>query len=366
METMESPFLRILHILNDVREVGNGITNVVVDIACEQARVGHIVAVASAGGEYEELLERRRVKHYTLEQKREPVSLFRAAQHFQDIVREFRPDVVHCHMMTGMVIARFLRGWTNYRLVSHIHNVHQRSSVLMRLAERVIPVSDAVAEYMYQRGVPKWKMRVVQNLTLGSPRLPAIDACTPAQLEQPAIVTVAGMNHRKGIAELICSFEQVAKRFPTAHLYLVGDGPDRSAFETQAVSSSVANHIHFEGFQSNPKSYLLAAEVFVLASYRDSCPLVISEAREAGCAIVASNIDGIPEALDRGEAGVLVPPKDVKELANAIETLLANPSEHRRWKRAALQNLERLTVTKMAEEVTAVYYELLGNAQVKR
>jgi len=362
---MGSSSLRILHILNDVRELGNGIINAAVDIACGQAGVGHFVAVASAGGEYEELLKRFGVSHYTLDQKRRPVSLFRATRRFQDIVREFRPDIVHCHMMTGILLARFLRGSAKYRLVSHIHNVHQRSSVLMGLAERVFPVSDAVADYMSHRGVPKRKMQVVQNLTLGSPRLPSIDACAPAHLEQPAIITVAGMYQRKGIAELICAFERVAKRFPTAHLYLVGNGPDRQTFETQAAASPVANRIHFEGFQKNPQAYMLAAHIFVLASHRESFGIVLVEARQAGCAIVASNVDGIPEALDHGKAGVLVPPKDVTALAEAIETLLANPLEHDRWKRAARQNLERLTVASMVQEVTAVYHELIGNTQVK-
>jgi glycosyltransferase involved in cell wall biosynthesis len=170
------------------------------------------------------------------------------------------------------------------------------------------------------------------------------------------------MYKRKGIAELISAFEQVAKRFPEAHLYLVGDGPDRPAFETQAAGSSVSTHIHFEGFQRNPKPYLLAAEVFVLASHRDSCPLVISEAREVGCAIIASNVDGIPEQLDEGQSGILVPPGNVPAIANAIESLLASSTERDKWKRAALQNLERLTVTNMVEEVTTVYYELLGTS----
>jgi glycosyltransferase involved in cell wall biosynthesis len=167
------------------------------------------------------------------------------------------------------------------------------------------------------------------------------------------------MFKRKGIAELISAFEQVAKRFPEAHLYLVGDGADRVAFETQAAGSSVSTHIHFEGFQSNPKPYLLAAEVFVLASHRDSCPLVISEAREAGCAIIASNVDGIPEQLDEGKAGILVLPGDVMALADAIESLLASSTERDKWKWAARQNIERLTVANMVEEVTAVYRELL-------
>ncbi len=352
--------LRILHILNDVRELGNGIINTTMDIAWGQAQLGHIVAVASGGGEYEKLLENSGIKHYILNQKRKPISLFSAVFNLQKIIKEFRPDIVHCHMMTGMVLGKLLHGLGKFRLVSHIHNVHQGSSILMGLAERVIPVSEAVANYMSERGISKSKMQVVKNLTLGSPRLPSLDLSIPVNLAQPAIVTVAGMSQRKGIGELISAFELIADRFPQTHLYLVGDGPDRVTFERQAEASPFCDRIHFEGFQKNPQAYMQSAHIFVLASRRESFGIALLEARQTGCAIVASNIDGIPEALDDGKAGILVPPGDVKALAQAMENLLANPLEHEKWQRAARQNLEHFTVNNMVKEITAIYYQLLA------
>ena len=67
--------MRILHILNDVTNRGNGIVNVTVDIAIEQSRQGHTVAIASAGGEYEELLRAFHVEHIYLDQSRTPTNL---------------------------------------------------------------------------------------------------------------------------------------------------------------------------------------------------------------------------------------------------------------------------------------------------
>ncbi|HEY9852754.1 MAG TPA: glycosyltransferase [Leptolyngbyaceae cyanobacterium] len=360
IETIPNRPLRILHILNDVRELGNGIINTTMDIAWGQAQLGHIVAVASGGGEYEKLLENSGIKHFNLNQKRTPISLFSAVFNLQKIIKEFRPDIVHCHMMTGIVLGKLLHGLGNYRLVSHIHNVHQGSSILMGLAERVIPVSEAVANYMSKKGISKDKMQVVKNLTLGSPRLPSLDLSIPANLAQPAIVTVAGMSQRKGIAELISAFELIADRFPQTHLYLVGDGPDRVTFERQAEASPFCDRIHFEGFQKNPQAYMQSAHIFVLASRRESFGIALLEARQTGCAIVASNIDGIPEALDDGKAGILVPPGDVKALAQAMENLLANPLEHEKWQRAARQNLEHFTVNNMVKEITAIYYQLFA------
>jgi glycosyltransferase involved in cell wall biosynthesis len=354
--------MRILHILNHIQEIGNGIVNAAIDIACLQAKAGQEVAVASGGGEYETLLTDYGATHFELDQTRKPLNLIRAARRYQAIIREFQPDIVHVHMITGVLLAWLLRGSAKYRLVAHIQNVHQRSSVLMGLAERAIPVSDAVADYMAKRGIPRQKMRVVQNLTLGSPRLPSIDTYLSKPLEQPAIVTVAGMYKRKGISELIQAFERVANRFPAANLYLVGNGPDLPIFKAQTAASAFAQNIHFEGFQKNPQAYMLAAHVFVLASHRESYGIVLVEARQAGCAIVASQIDGIPEALDYGKAGILVPPGDVIALAGAIEKLLQDPAEHQKWKCAAQQNLERLAATNMEEGVMTVYHDLLKSA----
>src|SRR6202012_5011302 len=165
----------------------------------------------------------------------------------------------------------------------------------------------------------------------GSPRQPTISAIQAASLVRPSIVTVGGMNHRKGIAELISAFEIVGEKLPNAHLYVVGDGPERVLFETQAHKSRWRERVHFEGFQNVPQAYMLSADVFVLASRRESFGLVLIEARQAGCAIVATNVDGISEALDNGGAGILVPPQTPEALANAIGSLLASVDERNAW-----------------------------------
>jgi len=353
--------MRIVHILNHVREVGNGIVNVAVDLACLQAKAGHEVVVASAGGEYEALLKRYNVKHFELDQTRKLAKLPRACRRYRAIVREFQPDIVHAHMMTGVVLARVLRAWAGYALVSTVHNEFQRHAILMGLADRVIAVSEAVGRSMRQRGVAGSKIRVVLNGPLGSPRFRPISDHQPAALQGQAIVTVAGMYRRKGIAELIGAFEGVASRFPEAHLYLVGDGPDRSELEDLARRSFASSRIHFEGFQKEPQSYMLAATVFVLASHIESFGLVLAEAREAGCAIVASDVKGIPEALDGGRAGLLVPPKDVASLEAALVSLLSDPEEKTKWQSLASKNLEAYNVNRVARETEAIYRELLEN-----
>ncbi|QSV55260.1 MAG: glycosyltransferase family 4 protein [Dolichospermum sp. UKL201] len=350
--------MRIIHILNHVQEIGNGIVNVAVDLACLQSQSGDDVAVISAGGGYEKLLNQFGVKHYEINQSRQPITMMKAAIAYRKIVQEFQPDIVHAHMMTGVVLARALRWENRYILVATVHNEFQRSSVLMGLADRVIAVSKAVKNSMGQRGIPEHKLRVVCNGTLGSPRTRKISDYQPLSLQSPAIATVAGMYKRKGITELIAAFEEIAQDFPQVHLYLVGNGPDKQIFESQAQATAVSHRIHFEGFQPEPQRYLLACDIFVLASHRDPCPLVLSEAREAGLAIVATEVDGIPEALDNGKAGILVPAQDSHQLAKALIKLLSDANILQEWKQRSQENLEWLNVARVHQETLAVYEEL--------
>lgn len=350
--------LRILHLLNTVRETGNGIINTAMDLAWGQARLGHEVHVASAGGEFEPSLAAWGVTHHRIDQRRRPLTLWRATYRLRQLIAERRLDVLHAHMMTGVVLARAARrprAQGGPLLVGHVHNVYQKSARLMALADVTLCCGTMVRTVMARAGVPEAKLRVVLNGTVGSPRLPDPASVVPAPLAHPAIVTVAGMNDRKGIPELIEAFGRLCDAHPTAHLYLVGDGPQRAEYEALARSSPASARIHFAGFQRDPTPWLRATDLFVLASRRESFPIVIGEARAAGCAIVATDVDGVPESLDDGRAGLLVPARDPGRLAEALGGLLADPSRRARQAAAAREGLERFHVTRMVDETVTLY-----------
>lgn len=355
--------LRILHVLNTVRETGNGIINTAMDLAWGMAQAGHAVAVASGGGEFETRLASWGVRHHRLDQRRRPLTALGAAWRMRRIINDVRPDVVHCHMMTGVVLARAARalGAAPFKLVGHVHNVYQSSARLMAHADAVLCCGTSVRETMVGRGVDARRLHVVLNGTIGTPRLPDPATVPPAALNHPSITTVAGMNARKGIAELIAAFALVSARHPTATLYLVGEGPDRREFEELAMRSPAAPRIRFLGFERDPTPVLRATDVFVLASRRESFPIVIGEARSAGCAIVATAVDGVPESLDGGRAGVLVPSRDPGALATAITRLLLDPAERARWAAAAREGIEHYRVERMVGETIALYRRLIAD-----
>ena len=263
-------------------------------------------------------------------------------------------------MMTGAILGRVARYGATWRLVTTVHNEWQRSAIAMGVGDRVIAVSAAVAEQMARRGISASKIDVVRNGPLNSPRRSSDESASVVALARPAILTVAGLYQRKGIGDLIAAFEQLAPEHETAALYIVGDGPDRSALEARVRASAFSARIHFTGFQADPSPFYRAADIFVLASHSEPFGLVLAEAREAGCAIVASNVGGIPEVLDDGRAGILVPPCRPEILAEALSGLLGDPDEMAHWRHAAGQGLAWLDARRVASETVEVYRRALG------
>lgn len=350
--------LRILHLANSLSDYGNGIVNVAVDLAMEEARRGFSVTFASEGGGFAHLLESAGVRCVQAPQSGMSRT-FANTLRLLRILRSMRPAILHVHMRSGLALTWPWARLLGIPVVMHLHNIHDRSYGLVLLPDRVIAVSKAVGNELLRQKVPARRIRVVLNGTLGSLRREPAEG-PPASLKHPALVTVGGVSHRKGIAELIDAFARISSNHPQAHLYVVGHATGEEFFHNLARQSGAGERIHFEGFQADPRPYLRAADIFVLASRRESFGLAILEARQAGCAIIATNVDGVPELLDNGRCGLLVPPRDAAGLANQIDRLLRNPDLQQALRNQAQLGLERFTVGRMTTEVIEVYQELLA------
>jgi len=346
--------LRILHVLNHTNRL-NGHVHAAVDLACAQVELGHQVAICSGGGTFDALLAENGVETFIIDQSRKPLTIVRATTALMKLIRRWRADVVHAHMMTSALLSLPGCRLSRVPLVTTVHNEFEKSAILMGVGNRVIAVSHAVGQSMRKRGIPQSRLRVVLNGTIGVARLKKLDR-TPQPLSSPAIVFVGGLHPRKGVSDLLDAFAIVRQRHPGVHLTVVGEGPH--AAEYRAAAQPIADAVTFVGPQDNPRSYLLAADIFVLPSHSDPAPLVISEAREAGCAIVATAVDGIPELLNGGRSGILVPPRDPAALADAISSLLADPGHLATWRNNSQIEIEELTIERVAADTLRVYREI--------
>jgi glycosyltransferase involved in cell wall biosynthesis len=260
------------------------------------------------------------------------------------------------------MVATTLLAWPIAKLfrrpfVTCVQNSFSKAAICMILGDRVITGCQAVATAMNGRGIPLRKLRAILNGTIGSARYSKPEP-PAAVLQRPAVLTVCGLHPRKGVPDLIHGFEAAREGLPDIHLYIVGEGPYESAYKAM-VSDAHKNHVHFITAIPDPRPYMLGADLFVLASHADPAPLVLPEAREAGLAVIATAVDGIPELLEFGKAGLLVPPRAPERISKAIVELLSDQTKLAEWRMNGQFNIDRLRVERVAIDTLAVYDELV-------
>jgi glycosyltransferase involved in cell wall biosynthesis len=334
---------------------GNGIANVVADLAIEQARLGHTVSVASSGGSYVELLTAHGVQHHEIEFRvRRPRAILRAYLNLARAVRETDAELLHSHTLTPTVLGRLILRRPRPRLVATVHNEYQHGVGLMLLADLIVGVSEAVSAAMKSRGARASRVRTIRNGVLGTTRRQPPSASETPKLPASSIVTVGAVSRRKGADVLVAAFRLLADRFRDTHLYFVGnvdwmDPVDACRGETWG------SRVHFVGFDPQPQRYLSEATVFVLPSREDPFPLALLEALGAGVPCIGSDVDGIPEALAFGDAGLLVRVEDPSDLAEKLAVLLGDPERRAALGDAARRRAAGFTVVDMARHYLDAY-----------
>lgn len=143
-----------------------------------------------------------------------------------------------------------------------------------------------------------------------------------------AIGVVARLDDaHKGQSVLLRAAPRILAAAPGATVVLVGDGTDRPALEALAAQTGVADRVHFAGTRTDLGDVLAALDLLVIPSLRfESVPKILLEGMAAGRPIVASRVGDIPELLEDGLTGRLVPPGDPMALADAILACLADPA----------------------------------------
>jgi glycosyltransferase involved in cell wall biosynthesis len=179
--------------------------------------------------------------------------------------------------------------------------------------------------------------------------------------DAPVIGVLARLSEQKGLTYLISALPAVLAAHPETHLLLVGDGPLREDLVAQARSLGVEQRVHFVGYRANTVDFLRAMDLFVLPSLYEGMPLSILEAMGAGLPVVATAVDGTPEAVADGETGLLVPPADPAALASAVNRLLGDRALAERMGRAGRARAEaEFSETALIDRLGRVYRAVLN------
>lgn len=281
----------------------------------------------------------------------------RAVGRCRSWMRRRRLDIVHAFLFRANIVSRLAHGGESGPVVINSYRNVGMDSPLQRLLDRATrrgvrrftAVSRAVRDHLVVcAGIPPERIEVIPNgIDLaGFDREAEAGPLSRSSLGAPAGVPLIGTvgqmrrDRAKGYPTLVEAARLVRDRSPAVFV-ACGDGTGRAEVETEIDRRGVRQTFRLLGLRRDVPSLLRSIDLYVQASRSEGMPNAILEAMAAGRPVVATAVGGIPEVVEDGVTGVLVPPDRPVEMAEAILSILGSPDRASAMGRAARKRVER-------------------------
>ncbi|HYL41649.1 MAG TPA: glycosyltransferase [Candidatus Binatus sp.] len=347
-----------------------------------------VSVVALSNGSAVRRLERTGVPVCVIDEPDDEAAIDAVATHLAAV----EADVVHGHMYRAEVVGTQAairlgeRGRRRPFVVNTVHSSRIRSeedrALLRRLTPRMdhlIAVSRAIVRKVEDEGRLGAPISLIYN-GVDLQRYDHQEACCTLRAEYdipegaPIVGVVARLEPEKGHPTLLEAWPQVLASVPDAHLLIVGEGSRCDELQAQAASlgllgrnpaeprSELGRRVVFTGRRDDVPAVTAALDLAVLPSYREAQGLSILEAMALSRPVVASAVGGIPEMIEDGRSGLLVPPHDAPTLARAISRLLLDHPLADTLGRAGRELVhERFCVELMVRAIESIYDEAVAD-----
>lgn len=174
------------------------------------------------------------------------------------------------------------------------------------------------------------------------------------------VVNASCLKPQKAPLDFVAAAAQAAREEDSLRFVLVGDGELRGDVERAVAKAGLAERFRLVGWRSDMPDVLAAADIVGLTSLWEGLPRTVVEARACGRPVVATAVNGTPEAIREGVQGHLVKPHDVLAFAAALVRLARDPGQRRRMGEAGRQGLEEFDQEHMVDEQERLYERLLA------
>lgn len=328
-------FLKIVYVITRADVIGGASVHLF-DLAVGAQQKGYDVEVFVGGhGVFLDKLKDAGLKCRSLKYMQREISPWNDLMGFFELRKLFiksKPDLVHLHSSKAGILGRLAakivsipvvftaHGWAFTEGVSSkkrfIYIVIER--FMARFSNSIITVSEFDRQLALDSNVGNpILVRTVHN---GMPNLPLIQRKPNASIVK--MIMVARFEEQKDQQSLIKALAQIEQK--KWRLEFVGNGSLMAQAVTLVESLGLSDHIFFSGACDDVAKRLEQADVFLLISNWEGLPLTILEAMRASLPVIASKVGGVPEAVDDGQTGYLVPRGDVMAISDAIQKILSN------------------------------------------
>ncbi|MCS7197419.1 MAG: glycosyltransferase family 4 protein [Candidatus Bipolaricaulota bacterium] len=307
-----------------------------------------------------------------------PIRDPRALWKLYHLMKRERFEIVHTHSTKAGLLGRLAAAWAQVPII--LFTAHgwafsegrlgpwrwllaQVERLPARFSTKIICVSEYDRQLALRfRVAPKEKLVVIHNGVEPEPFCLTTDKrelrLRLGMSDAAGVVTMVGrFAPPKDFETLIAAWEGL--RAPSWQLWLVGEGPRRSRLEELVRAKGLCQHIRFLRERHDVPAILKASDIFVLSSRWEGLPLTVIEAMFAGLPVIATRVGGVPELVEEGITGLLVPARDTRALGNALEQLINSAELRQRMGELGRQRaLRQFTVDRMIRHMQALYREV--------
>lgn len=305
-----------------------------------------------------------------------PLEIGPGIQHLQGIMRGERVDILHTQNFITHTFGCLPAKLAGVPVV--VNTVHSMElwkkwfhltidRLTYEVSDKIIAVSEAVKRYLIEKErLDPEKIVVIYNGIAPEPFKRGVDIEEKRmglRLDRGSLVIgmVARLVPRKGAQILLEAVPTILAQEPSVHFLFVGDGPLKEQLMHRAMRLSISDRVSFLGTRSDVPELLQIMHLFVFPSLeREGFGLALVEAMAAGKPVVATRLGSIPEVVEEGATGLLVPPGDSDALADAILAILHDRERAKEMgKRGRGRALARFDVATTARKLEGIYHALL-------
>jgi glycosyltransferase involved in cell wall biosynthesis len=296
------------------------------------------------------------------------------------IIRRERPDIVHTHTAKAGLLGRVAAWLAGVPLIVHTFHGHvfhgyfspSRTRLfvalerwLARRTHRLVAVSERVRGEVLAHGVGRPERFHVVPVGLDLKRFAECDARRGEARDElglspdaPLVGIVARLVPIKRHEVFLTAAAAVARRLPACRFLVVGDGERRHTLERLAADLGIGDRVLFLGWRRDLERIYTDLDVAVLTSANEGSPVSLIEAMASGVPVIGPRVGGVPDVIDDGATGIIVPPDDASSTADAIMRLLGDLEVRRKMGAAARERALRLyAADRLVSDVAALYRE---------
>lgn len=310
-----------------------------------------------------------------------PVKDFQALFKMIKLMREGKYDIVHTHQAKAGVLGRVAAWIVGVPVIVHTYHsfpFHDYMTVLerfvyIRIEKIIAKLTDrliAVSELNLQKGVklgiaPRHKfLTIYSGIDFSRFDISVNVSDVRKSLDIPDGDQIVGMvgrlSEQKAPQYLVQAIPLVLEKFPNTTFLFVGDGNLRNQLETIADECGIREQIKFLGFREDIPTLLHIMDIFILTSLWEGLGRSLTEAMFVGKPVIATAVEGVPELVENGETGLLIPTKDVAATAASLLQLLASPEKRKRLgKKAHEKVISNFNAALMVRKIGQLYHNLL-------